>query len=47
MSVLGDFPEVEEQVKLLRQKVLDEYGSTGVLKATDLWTGVRKPRAHE
>ena len=39
VSVLGDFPEVEEQVKLLRQKVLDEYGSTGVLKATDPWTG--------
>lgn len=43
VSVLGDFPEVEEQVKLLRQKVLDEYGSTGVLKVLSQAVYRRKP----
>ena len=33
VSLLSATAEVEEQVKLLGQKVLDVYGSTGVLQA--------------
>ena len=36
VSLLGQAVEVEEQVKLLRQKVLDVYGSTGVMEASQL-----------